>query len=175
MTLTSLSGNIGFITVLLALHGSGGGGGCTQTSTDVQSLNAQAVENSTLQNLLLSTKQQLFSTYAPQSEEEQAYRWLNLQRNTCGFGALKQNAMLDNSAQAHADWLLTNNQDGHIENQAAYPQAFTEASVLERADYQGYINAGLAETVVSTKSPSESGWGVASVRNLLNTPYHAWA
>ena len=145
--------------VLMAFQGCGGGGGGgvtanTQASTDIASLNSQAIANSLTQSLLSNAGQQFVSTYAPQSEEEKAYRWLNLQRNTCGFGALKQNAMLDNSAQAHADWMLINNRDGHIESQAVYPQAFTGASVLERASYQGYINAGLAETVVSTTSPS---------------------
>jgi len=115
--------------------------------------------------------------YAAGSEELAAYRLLNAERSRCGFGLLAQSGPLDNAARAHADYLLVNSLNSHLEDRANSPEGFTGTDPLERVRAQGYTDVGgvtdeFAFFTTTAPTLSKRGIGVLGIRGLLNAPYH---
>lgn len=116
-------------------------------------------------------------TYAPGSEELAAYTLLNAERGRCGFGLLAASAPLDAAARAHADYLLINNLNSHLENASQFPEGFTGADPAARVRAKGYTDLGGVTDefafFTSSRPPlSKRGIGVLGIRGLLNAPYH---
>lgn len=113
-------------------------------------------------------------TYASATEESAAFALLNTERGRCGFGLVAQNAKLDQAAQAHADWGLTNDLFGHVES-TSYPNGYTGAMPKDRATAAGYVSSShVGEAIAYDPSLSKSGFGEKSVRGLLSAPYHQY-
>lgn len=112
------------------------------------------------------------SDYAPDSELRHAFELLNQERIRCGFGRLVQNASLDASARAHADWMLRNNVLSHEESLGS--QGFSGMDIAARVRAQSYpLGSGSAgEEYASKDTGTPEGWGFGAVRALLNAPYH---
>jgi uncharacterized protein YkwD len=116
-------------------------------------------------------------TYAPGSEELAAFSLLNAERGRCGFGLLAANAPLDAAARAHADYLIINSLNSHLENASQFAEGFTGTEPAARARAQGYTDLGGVTDefafFTSSRPPlSKRGIGVLGVRGLLNAPYH---
>lgn len=116
-------------------------------------------------------------TYVPDSEELAAYTLLNAERGRCGFGLLAANAPLDAAARAHADYLIINSLNSHLENVSQFPEGFTGADPAARVRAQGYADLGGVTDefafFTSSRPPlSKRGIGVLGIRGLLNAPYH---
>ena len=116
-------------------------------------------------------------TYAPGSEELAAYTLLNAERGRCGFGLLAANAALDAAARSHADYLLINSLNSHLQNATQFPEGFTGTDASARVRAQGYTDLGGVTDefsfFTSSRPPlSKRGIGVLGIRGLLNAPYH---
>lgn len=113
-------------------------------------------------------------TYHLGTEELAAFDLLNAERLRCGFGALAQDAALDQAALAHADWQLLNTTFSHTETVGT--NGFTGVTLGDRATAAGYTPLlAVSETLAFGTSPSKIGRGVAGIRELLTAPYHAAA
>jgi hypothetical protein len=93
-----------------------------------------------------------------------AFNRLNEIRLSAGLGMLAQQPLMDQAAQAHADWEIANNVYGHVE-QAGTP-GFTGAHWYDRDQALGYTPTAGGEVATS-------GYGaVDSVEILANVAYH---
>lgn len=114
-------------------------------------------------------------TYPVGSEELAAFNKLNEERGACGFGLLKQDIRLDAAAKGHADWKLFNGYGGHYQD-ATLP-LFTGVGPNERVAGAAYANFGtfqVFDEIVGARGTSDkTGYGISSVRDLLNAPLHA--
>ena len=115
--------------------------------------------------------------YAPGSEELAAYMLLNAERGRCGFGLLAANAPLDAAARSHADYMVINSLNSHLENANQYPEGFTGTDPAARVRAKGYADLGGVTDefafFTSTRPPlPKRGIGVLGIRGLLNAPYH---
>lgn len=116
-------------------------------------------------------------TYAPNSEELAAYQLLNAERGRCGFGLLASSASLDRAARAHADYLIVNSLNSHLEDANRFPEGFTGTDPAARVRAQGYADLGgvtdeFAFFTSSNAMLPKRGIGVLGIRGLLNAPYH---
>jgi uncharacterized protein YkwD len=93
-----------------------------------------------------------------------AFNRLNQIRLSAGLGMLAQNVLLDQAAQAHADWIIAN--DSFTHEEVAGTPGFTGAHWWDRAEALGYVPLG-GEEVMS--GPVRGADGVDS---LINTVYH---
>ena len=93
-----------------------------------------------------------------------AFNRLNEIRLSAGLGMVAQNAMMDQAAQAHADWMIANNQLSHVE--AAGTSGFTGENYALRAEHFGYVPVGGGEVI------SSGARGGAGVDALVNMVYH---
>lgn len=113
------------------------------------------------------------ANYTTGSEEALAFEFLNAERLRCGFGALKQNASLDQAALAHANWMLTYSTFSHTET-ADKPNYFTGATPTNRIIAAGYSPIGGTEIIGFGTTPSKTGRGIRGLRELMATPYHGF-
>lgn len=157
---------------LAALLSACGGG------SDSASPPAQAAAPATASpNPSLVTSLGTAPAYPADSEELAAFTLLNAERNRCGFGLLAQNAPLDAAARAHADYMIINSLNSHLENATQYPEGFTGTEPLARVRAQGYTDVGgltdeFAFFTTSNPVQTKRGFGVLGIRGLLNAPYH---
>jgi len=93
-----------------------------------------------------------------------AFNRLNEIRLSAGLGMVAQNTMMDQAAQAHAEWMVANDQFTHDEAQGS--TGFTGENYAQRAEYFGYIPVGGGE-VISSGARGDTG-----VDALVNMPYH---
>lgn len=113
----------------------------------------------------------------PGSEELAAYALLNAERNRCGFGLLADSAPLGAAAKAHADYMIINSLNSHLENATLSPDGFTGTDPAARVKAQGYTDLGgvtdeFAFFTSSNPIQSKLGIGELGIRALLNAPYH---
>lgn len=148
--------------MLAMLYACGGGGGEETGATPSDPAPADSSINSQVPS----------SSYAAGSEELAAFNLLNAERIRCGFGALQQNAQLDQAALAHADWMLINNIYAHEED-PAHPNGFTGVYHFDRATFAGYPWTDAGEGIAFDDSGSIVGQGTKGVRGLFSAAYHA--
>lgn len=149
-------------------------GGSSESDALVVGQAAVVPDGSVVDTIPAETLRQIpASTYVLGSEERLVYLFLNAERIRCGFGPLRQDAMLDAVANAHAKWGVLNQQLTHTESSSTYPNGFTGATITQRAQYQGYASQTLGEVFSGfTNMPTYASEGIASMRMLLNAPYH---
>jgi hypothetical protein len=151
------------ISVLSGCGGGGGGGGGGAPSKP-QNLDPQASSiNTTYQ-----------AAVGLDTESTAMVNRINAERQACGFGALRQNGVLDAVARNHADWQLRNFISSHSEVFGSV--GFTGVDANARAVFAGYNNGGglviSDEFVDLIGSSNKAGRGEASMRLLLVGPYH---
>lgn len=109
---------------------------------------------------------------------------INKNRVTCGFGALKQNSLLDTASAGHANYLQLNETISHT--QVNTNTGFTGADLLARATAAGYQASTIGEIVSNENSgslfagTSPSGIetspnlpsGEARIKGLFSSVYH---
>jgi hypothetical protein len=93
-----------------------------------------------------------------------AFNRLNEIRLSAGLGMLAQNRLMDQAAQAHADWEISNDVFGHVEQAGTI--GFTGAHWYDRDEALGY-------TAVAGGEVAASGAASVNAVNLLaNLAYH---
>ena len=93
-----------------------------------------------------------------------AFNRINEIRLSAGLGMLTQNRVLDQAAQAHADWEISNNTYGHVEQ--AGTSGFTGVNWWDRDEGLGY-------TPIAGEEVIASGYGAVSAMNgFVNVAYH---
>jgi uncharacterized protein YkwD len=156
------------LTVAAALTACGGGGGAVAPTQD----NPGAASPAPAQTPAVVAAP-VPATYAAGTEEASVFALLNQERVQCGFGALKQDARLDQSAAAHAAFLVANGISwGHGE--AAGLPGYTGATEEDRAKVAGYLDpvgADLAGDVGPIVAAGTLGT-TKQIRDLLAAPYH---
>ncbi|WP_296490572.1 hypothetical protein [Rhodoferax sp.] len=130
------------------------------------------------------------ASYAPGSAELGAWEVLSKARTLCGFDGsdplvrLTRNAKLDAAALSHSKYLVDlsfatgDSVLSHLETRGV--AGFTGVYPWDRAVYQGYNYAALAEILEATvwdytsapTFPTMQVRGADSMRSLLNTVYH---
>ena len=153
--------------VALALTACGGGGGTTATATVTSTVTPDT-------KLITSVPANTYSV-TTQSEEAAAFSYLNSERSRCGFGLVAQSSVLDIAAKNHADWQLINSYASHSE--VTGTPGFTGVGSLDRIIAAGYGTSAeivkvTDELTTSQGRTSKTGFGVESIRSLLNAPYH---
>lgn len=93
---------------------------------------------------------------------------INRNRVTCGFSSVKQNALLDTSANGHANYLQINELISHT--QINTRSGFTGVNLLDRATAAGYQASRLGEIIANENSGSlfagTSNSGIETSPNL---------
>lgn len=145
-------------TALLAACGGGGGVTATVPVTVPAALAPEAAA----------------PAYSAGSEESNTLALLNQERGRCGFGLLKQNAKLDQSAAAHAAYLVQNSLlHGHREDPAL--PGYTGQNETERAAAVGYLLNPVSAVLATLSGPPVAASTLTStgqVRGLFASPYH---
>ena len=93
-----------------------------------------------------------------------AFNRLNEIRLSAGLGMLAQNAMMDQAAQAHAEWMIAN--DSFTHDEVAGTPGFTGENWARRDEAFGYVPVGGGEVMSSGAS------GAAGVDALINMVSH---
>jgi uncharacterized protein YkwD len=93
-----------------------------------------------------------------------AFNRLNEIRLSAGLGMLAQNVLLDQAAQAHADWEISNDTFSHVET--AGTSGFTGAQWWNRAEAAGYVALGGSEVMTGGLDPA------SAIDGLVNVAYH---
>ena len=148
-----------------ALTGCGGGGGSGTSAAAVST----PVPKTSPAPAPTSARQPVTSvptpTYAASSFQLAAFNHLNAIRGSLGLGLLAQNAALDGSAQAHANYIKANGSgNGHIET--AGVSGFTGMNPGDRMFAAGYNLSAASEDIAFT------GTGAAAVDDLIDAVYH---
>ena len=93
-----------------------------------------------------------------------AFNRLNEIRLSAGLGMLAQNAMMDQAAQAHAEWMIAN--DSFTHDEVAGTPGFTGENWPRRDEAFGYVPVEGGEVMFVGES------GGAGVDGLANMAYH---
>ncbi|SDG80416.1 CAP domain-containing protein [Janthinobacterium sp. YR213] len=122
-------------------------------------------------------KEVLAATYAANTEQRNAYNYLNAQRLACGFGQLQQDAKLDVVAQGHASYLSANHLMSHYQDKIAYPNGFTGKTLADRFSAASYAAVSGAEVLTAPYADTYYqsygfSYGQSAVMDLLASPYH---
>jgi uncharacterized protein YkwD len=100
------------------------------------------------------------------AERLAAFNRLNAIRLSAGLGMVAQNTMMDRAAQAHAEWMVANDQLSHDET--AGTPGFTGENWARRDEAFGYVPVEGAEVI-------SQGAAAAGVDILVNSAYHRTA
>lgn len=156
--------------IVAALSGCGGGGDSTsgaQPTTGTPSTPTTPPVVTTDATLVTVAPAGTYS----EADKLAAYDYLNGQRLACGFGALAQNAALDQAAQSHTDYVAKNLDAGRLD---AYSHievgsyvGFTGITPSDRANFRGYAGSGVSEASAIEDSAT------IAMRGLLSVTYHA--
>ncbi|MGG2041499.1 CAP domain-containing protein [Burkholderia gladioli] len=161
---------------VLALAACGGGGGDsgsassnTGSSSNNQNPSNPGTPSTTVPGTLDSAQ------YPAGSAQLAALNLLNQYRTQCGFPALKQNTVLDQASQAHAQYIGLNNfvSDSEVSGN----QGFTGAIYADRATHFGFPSSAIGAGVsggfaVTTNGFSQSIAGTGFINTLLAGVYH---
>jgi uncharacterized protein YkwD len=150
--------------LLSACGGSGGGGNTTVATTTTTTLPVSTIVASVPAG-----------TYGAGSDKQYAFDYLNTQRTVCGFGTIRQQLQLDQAAQSHANYFVTNNIGiTHYENQALYPSGYTGDYVNQREVAAGYNYASAGEVITTTVLTYAPSYGEDAIMEFFAAPYHGY-
>lgn len=154
--------------ITTALSGCGGGGDSTSQPATGTPATPPTPPVVTTDSTLVTVAPT--GTYA-ETDKLAAYDYLNAQRLACGFGALAQNAALDQAAQSHTDYVAKNLDSGRLD---AYSHTevgsyigFTGITPSDRANFRGYAGSGISEASAIEDS------AMIAMRGLLSVTYHS--
>lgn len=152
--------------VLASVLAACGGGGADQSAGPVTPEPTTPVATASMVTTVSTP------AYAEGSEELAAFHRLNAERLHCGFGALKQDARLDQAALAHADWMLIHNRQTHYED-PLNALGFTGVYPWDRAMHAGYPSSVVGEGITFGLEGTQVNRGERGIRELLAGAYHA--
>jgi uncharacterized protein YkwD len=150
-----------------ALAACGGGGGATAPATATGAAAAAPAP------VTMPAAPAAPATYVAGSEQDQAIKLLNVEREKCGFGSLTQDLKLDQAANAHAKFLVENGLSYSHYELAGLP-FFTGVQESDRVAAAGYFDPVGAVLVgsVGTLALSQARTISTQVRDLLGAPFH---
>ncbi len=162
------------ITAAAVLSACGGGGGAVAPTSN-SGTSASAAAAAPLPPVPVTTVVTVptLGTYLAGSEQANVYSLLNAQRIQCGFGALQQDARLDQSAGSHAVFLTENGTYYGHDEKAGLPffTGVTESARALAAGYPNPVGADLATDAGLTSAPGELVT-TRQARDLFGAPYH---
>jgi uncharacterized protein YkwD len=97
------------------------------------------------------------------AERLAAFNRLNQIRLSAGLGMVAQNTMMDQAAQAHAEWMVANN--SFVHDEVAGTPGFTGENWARRDEHFGYVPVEGSEVIAQ-------GSAAAGVDLLVNMAYH---
>ncbi|MGF6997367.1 CAP domain-containing protein [Paraburkholderia sp. GAS32] len=158
------------IAVAAALSACGGGGGGGSSSAGAASPASAPSSASSPVTGTQSTPQ-----YTASSAQLAMFNQVNSYRQQCGFPAVQQNTVLDQAAQAHAQYLGLNNTV--TDSETSGKQGFIGVGYAERAAHFGFpsnvIGGGVSAEYYTTSTLSESQYGQNLVYEWISGVYHA--
>jgi hypothetical protein len=165
---------------LTACGGGGGDSGAPAATTPVAQ--TPVVQTPVVQTPIVTTDKSLQTsvpafTYAAGSQELAAITILNERRGKCGFGLLRQNALLDKAAAAHAAYVSQPVQGVVSHYEIIGRQFFTGVNPSDRAIAQGYepIGGATSDSVdedLNAQFAATADFGTQSMEALLAAPLH---
>ncbi|WP_321883997.1 CAP domain-containing protein [Burkholderia cepacia] len=171
ITTISLSALAAASLLALAACGGGGDGGSTNSGSTGNNPNPSnpGTPSTTVPGTVDSAQ------YPAGSAQLAALNMLNQYRTQCGFPALKQNTVLDQASQAHAQYMGLNNVV--TDSEVASNQGFTGATYADRATHFGFPSSAIGAGVsggfsVTANGFSQSVAGTGFVNSLLAGVYH---
>ncbi|MDX1811806.1 MAG: CAP domain-containing protein [Gammaproteobacteria bacterium] len=93
-----------------------------------------------------------------------AYDYVNYLRQTAGLTTVDKNLLLQDSANNHANYLMSNNITGHDETSGL--AGFTGEQPADRANYAGYLSRSVGEGIATQSSYQ------AAIDGLFSAIYH---
>ncbi|MBR8270445.1 CAP domain-containing protein [Burkholderia cenocepacia] len=155
--------------IALAACGGGGDSGSTNSGSTGNNPNPSNPPSTSVPGTV-DTPQ-----YAAGSAQLAAMSLLNQYRTQCGFPALKQNTVLDQASQAHAQYMGLNN--GVTDSEVSGSQGFTGATYADRATHFGFPSSAIGAGVsggfaVTSNGFSQSIAGTGFVNSLVAGVYH---
>lgn len=154
-TLAALFRGIASVAVLGGLQGCGGGGGDAPSP---------APEPTPPPTGPIAAQMTVPIPVGYDADRLAAFNRLNEIRLSAGLGMLSQNVLLDQAAQAHAEWIVANDSFTHVE--VAGTPGFTGAHWWDRAEAAGYVPAEGEEVMAA---PAQGSGGVDA---LVSSVYH---
>lgn len=160
--------------VAVTLSACGGGGGSSAAgATTPTSAPGSASAPSSASSPVAGT--QPTPQYAADSAQLAMFNQVNAYRQQCGFPAVQQNTVLDQAAQAHAQWEGLNN--AVSDRETAGQQGFTGVTYVDRAAHFGFpsnaIGGGVSANYYTTSTLPESQYGQNLVYAWISGVYHA--
>ncbi|MCE4547643.1 MULTISPECIES: CAP domain-containing protein [unclassified Caballeronia] len=153
---------------LLVAACGGGGGRSSDASPAAPASGASTPATTTPANL--TTPQ-----YPADSFHLAAFNLLNQQRQQCGFPALQENTVLDQSVAAHAQYQATNNIVSDTETAGA--SGFTGVSYADRAAHFGFPQnapiGGVSGGLYTNATWTEAHYGQQAIYGLISGVYHS--
>jgi uncharacterized protein YkwD len=155
----------------LALSACGGGGGGGSGGSSTAATSTPAANPGNLQTSVPA------ATYTGGTAQASIFSQLNAYRAAMGVGQLKQDAVLDTSASAHALYLVNNLANGNItsltHNEVSTFANYYEATPLSRARKAGApVTEWVGEDAGVGLNLATGDANAASCLGLLNTVYH---
>ncbi|MFM0082826.1 CAP domain-containing protein [Paraburkholderia sediminicola] len=155
------------VTMMVAACGGGGGGSSGGPSGAAPSTPASSP----------TTGNVTTPTYAAATAQLALFNTINQQRQQCGFPALTENTVLDQAAQAHAQYMGQNG--GAItDTEVATNPGFTGVSYTDRAVHFGFPNAqtvysgGESAGYYTNATLTETQYGQQIAHEWLGGVYH---
>ena len=142
---------------LVACGGGGGGGAPTPPPPPIPAPPAPAPTAPIAAQLTVPTP------VGYDADRLAAFNRLNEIRLSAGLGMLAQNTMMDQAAQAHAQWMITN--DSFTHDEVAGTPGFTGENWARRDEAFGYVPIEGSEVMAQ-------GEASAGVDVLVNSAYH---
>ncbi len=96
--------------------------------------------------------------------------WINYRRSQLGVPAVAENALINNAAQGHSEYLRTNNLMSH--DQVAGRPGFTGASLGDRLQAAGYNLGGSGYAYGEVISGTTNNSGFFMAEELVTAIYH---
>ena len=159
-SLSSLFGLVAMSTLAGGLVACGGGGGAAAP----EPAPAPAPAPAPLPTTPIAAQMTVPTPVGYDADRLAAFNRLNEIRLSAGLGMVAQNTMMDQAAQAHAEWMVVNNTFAHTEAEGT--PGFTGETWARRDEAFGYVPVGGSE-VMSYDASGEMGVGA-----LINMVSH---
>ncbi len=167
------------VTALVSACGGGGGGSASNTPAP------SGLEVTTYVALQAAAPTPVYSGIGAQARTD-VFNYINNTRQTCGFGLVRQNLLLDQAAQNHGNYMIGQKLLGDPHNESVGQPGFTGVTGSDRATAVGYkfnghevLENGDLPTVqtnvgiVGAAAPLSDDVIRDSFRGLMSAPYHS--
>lgn len=164
------------VAAALALAACGGGGGSGGGNDSSSGSGSSSSGSGNAGSTSASTGNVTTPMYAASSAKLEIFSAINAQRQQCGFPALTENTLLDQAAQAHADYI---GQNGGVitDTEVSGNAGFTGVTYADRASHFGYPTTttyagGESAGYYTNSTLNETGYGQAIANEWMGGVYH---